>query len=149
VNKPDSDTFRDFILDQLRGLDSVLCKPMFGGHGLYQGDRFFGILYKGRLYFKVAEAAKRTYIEAGMKPFTPYKSKTLTSFYEVPPDVVESLPQMTDWVRDAIKAANVKGRKRPVARPPMNPGDTSGLGDPEHLSRNLAGAGNPRPPRRE
>jgi DNA transformation protein len=148
VNKPGNDTFKDFILDPLRGLGSISCKPMFGGYGLYQGARFFGILYKGRLYFKVSEAGKRTNIEAGMEPFTPYKSQTLTSFYEVPPDVVESLPQMTDWARDAIKAATVKGTKRPVARPSMRPGHTSRPGDPKHLSCTPAGAGSPRPPRR-
>lgn len=115
------DSFRDFLLDQLRGLGPVLCKPMFGGHGLYSGDRFFGILYKARVFFKVSDTTKGVYIESGSEPFAPSKSMTLTSFYEVPTDVLESPPRIVDWARDAVKAANVKVAKKAATRPAMSP----------------------------
>jgi DNA transformation protein len=47
------ESFKDFVLDQLQDLDGVEARRMFGGHGLYQDEIFFGILHKGKLYFKV------------------------------------------------------------------------------------------------
>jgi DNA transformation protein and related proteins len=98
------DSFRAFVLDQLKDVGAVRCKAMFGGHGLYQGDRFFGILFKGRLYFKVSEKSKTTYIEAGAHPFKPSKTQTLKSFYEVPSEIVEAPHRMVEWAREAILA---------------------------------------------
>ena len=63
------DSFKEFILDQLNGLERVSCKGMFGGFGLYSGDVFFGIIFQGRLYFKTNSKTRSQYIERGMKPF--------------------------------------------------------------------------------
>jgi DNA transformation protein len=64
------DSFEEFVLDQLRSLPELHAKAMFGGHGLYSGANFFGILIEGQLYFKVDEASRAAYAERGMKPFT-------------------------------------------------------------------------------
>jgi len=104
------DSFKDFVLDQLGALPEVRAKAMFGAHGLYQADRFFGILDEGRLFFKVSEASRAAYVERGMGPFT-YESRgrTLTmSYYEVPPEVLENAPELVDWARRAIQVAGVK-----------------------------------------
>lgn len=108
--KPDS--FKDFVIDQLHGLPDFLCRSMFGGYGLYAGDRFFGIIFKGRLYFKVDAQARLRYVQAGMKPFRPNKTQTLKSFYEVPADVLESTEQLADWAGRAVACANTVGRKQ-------------------------------------
>lgn len=65
------DSFRDFVLDQLRSLEGIRCRPMFGGHGLYLGEDFFGIVYDGRLYFKTDESTRMEYRDRGMGPFAP------------------------------------------------------------------------------
>ena len=46
-------SFKDFILDQLQGLDDVEAHRMFGGYGLYRDETFFGIVHKGKLFFKI------------------------------------------------------------------------------------------------
>jgi len=107
------DSFKEFVLDQLSALPDVRAKAMFGAHGLYQGDRFFGILDEGRLFFKVSDASKVAYIERGMGPFT-YESrgKTLTmGYYEVPLEIVEKATDLADWARHAIQVAATAGRK--------------------------------------
>ena len=38
------DSFTEFLQDQLSSLGEVEFRRMFGGHGLYRGDVFFGIL---------------------------------------------------------------------------------------------------------
>jgi len=83
------DSFREFILDQLGPLERIQFRPMFGGEGLYRGECFFGILFKGRLYFKTDDASRSDYVEMGMKPFRPTAKQTLKSYYEVPVDVIE------------------------------------------------------------
>lgn len=95
------DTFKDFVLDQLRGLGRVTCRAMFGGYALYLGRSIFGILHKGRLYFKVTPATLSRYTAQGMQPFHPNRTHTLTSYHEVPTDVIEEAEQLTEWAKQA------------------------------------------------
>ena len=77
---------------------------MFGGYGLYQKAKFFGIIHKGRLYFKVTATTVPNYKEHGMKPFRPNAKQTLTSFYEVPIDVIEDVEALTQWAAEAANS---------------------------------------------
>jgi DNA transformation protein len=99
---PKHDGFRDFVLDQLADLRGVLCRAMFGGYGLYQGAKFFGIIHAGRLYFKVTPKTVDRYKDEGMKPFRPNARQTLKSFYEVPVDVLEDSETLLAWAKQAI-----------------------------------------------
>jgi DNA transformation protein len=101
---PKSDSFKAFIVDQLADLRGLTCRTMFGGYGLYQKAKFFGIIHKGRLYFKVMMTTVSRYQEAGMKPFRPNAKQTLKSFYEVPVDVIEDPEALTSWAKQSIKA---------------------------------------------
>jgi DNA transformation protein len=96
-------SFKEFILDQLRGLSRVACRAMFGGHGLYHGQLFFGILFKGRLFFKTDPSSRSAYLERGMKPFRPNAKQTLKSYYEVPADLMEDPDELTAWALRAIE----------------------------------------------
>lgn len=64
----------------------------------------FGIVYDDALYMKVNDDNRADYEAAGSEPFTPREGQTLTSYYEVPPDVVDS-PDLVDWADGAIAAA--------------------------------------------
>ena len=68
------DTFKEFVLDQLSALPDVRAKAMFGAHGIYSGDHFFGILDEGRLFFKTDAVSAADYTARGMGAFT-YKYK--------------------------------------------------------------------------
>jgi DNA transformation protein len=98
------DGFKDFVLDQLADLRGVTARAMFGGYGLYQKAKFFGIIHKGRLYFKVTATTASSYKDRGMKPFRPNTKQTLKSFYEVPVDVIEDPEALTSWAKQSIKA---------------------------------------------
>lgn len=106
------ESFRKFVLDQLESLGGVQCRPMFGGYGLYQGERFFGILFKGRLYFKTGAATLPDYVEMRMKPFRPSAKQTLKSYYEVPVDVIEDPERLREWAERAIACRTEVSRKR-------------------------------------
>ena len=108
------DSFKAFVLDQLSALPDVRAKAMFGAHGIYSGDKFFGILDAGRLFFKTDTASAADYTARGMEPFTyEMKGKTMTmAYHEVPPDVLENAPELTAWARRAIDlAGNSQQRK--------------------------------------
>ncbi|MBI3876627.1 MAG: TfoX/Sxy family protein [Verrucomicrobia bacterium] len=92
--------FKEFVLDQLRTLGAE-ARPMFGGHGLYCGGNFFGILHKGRLYFYTNAATRQPYLKRGMKPFRPNARQTLGKYYEVPAEVVENTDELVAWAQAA------------------------------------------------
>ena len=95
------DGFKDFVLDQLSELPDLTYRAMFGGYGLYCGRVFFGIVHKGRLYFKTNATTASRYRERKMKPFRPNTKQTLKSYYEVPVDVLEDAGELTIWARQA------------------------------------------------
>src|SRR5580698_9150457 len=85
------DSFKEFVLDQLSALPELRAKAMFGAHGLYSGENFFGILDEGRLFFKTDARSQADFTARGMGPFTyEMKGKVMTmGYHEVPPDVLE------------------------------------------------------------
>ena len=93
--------FRQFVEDQLAGMRGLTCKAMFGGYGLYAGERFFGILFRGKLYFKTGAATRLAYVARGMKPFRPSAKQTLKTYYEVPVEVLESSDDLLAWAKQA------------------------------------------------
>ncbi len=111
------DSFKAFVLDQLSALPDVRARAMFGAQGIYSGDHFFAILDQGRLFFKTDPATAPAYTDRSMPPFTyEAKGKTLTmSYHEVPPEVLESVPELVDWARQAIRVA-AKKPKKPAAK---------------------------------
>ncbi len=113
-----NDSFKEFVLDQLIALPELRAKAMFGGHGLYSGANFFGILVEGQLYFKVDETSRAAYAERGMKPFTFTKANQVMtmSYYEVPPDILEDRELAVAWADQSIRLAAATAGKKP-ARP--------------------------------
>ena len=97
------DSFKDFVLDQLVGMDDVEARRMFGGYGLYQDETFFGIVHKGKLFFKIAESTVGEYRQQKMKPFRPNRKQTLKSYYQVPADVIEDADELSQWAMKAIE----------------------------------------------
>jgi DNA transformation protein len=101
------DGFKDFVLDQLAGLHGLTCRAMFGGYGLSYKGTFFGIIHKGRLYFKVTPDTAAEYTQQGMKPFRPNAKQTLRTYYEVPEDVLEDSARLIAWAEQAATHTDV------------------------------------------
>jgi DNA transformation protein len=112
------DSFKEFVLDQLSALPELHARAMFGAHGLYSGEKFFGILDEGRLFFKTDAQSQADYTARRMGPFTyESKGKVMTmAYHEVPPAVLENAPELIAWARRAIQLAVAKSKKqsRPV-----------------------------------
>jgi DNA transformation protein len=101
LKKKKSDSFRDYVAEQLG--EDVDIRPMFGGYGLYRDDRFFGIVFKSRLYFRTGPRSRKEYLRRGMTPFKPNARMTSKSYYEVPADVLEDRESVRAWARKALQ----------------------------------------------
>ena len=103
------DSFTEFVIDQLNGPAPVVSRAMFGGYGLYREQAFFGIIHRGRLYFKTDPFTQPGYRERGMKPFKPSAKQTLKNYYEVPAEVVEDADELLLWSEQAVRAGRPSG----------------------------------------
>lgn len=61
--------YRDYILDELRLLDDIICKPMMGEYLLYYKKVLFGGIYDDRLLVKIVNSNKKY----NMKKSIPYE----------------------------------------------------------------------------
>jgi len=98
----EKESFKEFVLDQLRLLERVDCRAMFGGHGLYCEGIFFGIISDGRVYFKTNKTTVSDFLERDMKPFQPSPLQKLKNYYEVPVEIFEDEEQFAEWARKAV-----------------------------------------------
>ena len=96
-------SFKDFVLDQLQGLNDIEARRMFGGFGLYREETFFAIVHKGRLYFKIDDSTVGEYRKRNMKAFRPNARQTLKTYYQVPVEILEDVDRLCDWAQRAVR----------------------------------------------
>ena len=109
--------FRDYVHDQLEELGPVQFRAMFGGYGLYHHGIFFGIIYRGRLYFKTDATTRRAYVQRGMKPFRPSATQTLRTYYELPAAVLEEAETLSAWAKQAVSCERTTPARTSSASP--------------------------------
>lgn len=113
-----SESFKDYVIDQLGLLGCVTMKKMFGGMGIYYGGLIFGLLADDVLYFKVDDSNRSDYENVGMEPFRPsFVSKPMVMpYYEVPIEILEDRERLVDWARKALRISNTKSKKSQMLR---------------------------------
>ena len=67
-----SESYREFVLEQLGRVTPVTGKSMFGGVGIYAQGLFFALIAYDRLYFKVNHTTRPDFERLGMEPFRPF-----------------------------------------------------------------------------
>jgi DNA transformation protein len=100
--------FHDHVADLLAPLGAIGLRSMFGGAGVYCRGVMFGLIAGDVLYFKVDEANRGDYEQAGAQPFS-YESgrgkRVVMSYFEVPARLFEERPSLLDWAAKALDAA--------------------------------------------
>ena len=101
-----SDSFKDFILDQLDGLPEFESKRMFGGTALLVNGSAFGKIKHNKFWLKVDDTNHNDFQTLGMQQYTYGKdgSRTL-NFYEVPVDVIENGEELIKWTQKSMDIA--------------------------------------------
>ena len=138
-----SDSYREFVLEQLGRVRPVTARRMFGGVGLYADDAFFALLDNDTLFFKVDDTTRPEFEAAGMKPFQPFGegTKPMNGYYEVPADVLERGERLAVWMRQAIDVAGrAATAKKPSAKSAAKRAKRAGAGTGARgVSRRTAG----------
>ena len=130
------------VFESLEDLGELRSRSMFGGHGLYCDDVFFGLWADELLYFKVDAENRPAYLALGAAPFLfgvdqpTEKQLSESSYYEVPLEVQERPAEFLLWAQAALEAARRKqAKKQPRAKKSAKPKDPGLL--PVRRLRNL------------
>jgi DNA transformation protein len=113
ISVPVSDRYIDFARDLLTDFEPLRIRRMFGGAGVYSGERFFAILVDDALYLKVDADNRAQYEQRGLVPFsyeTKAGRKVPMSYYPAPPETLEEREALKPWVRGALEAARRASR---------------------------------------
>lgn len=94
----------------------IIGRKMFGGYGLYKNGLCFALITSGKLFFKVNETNRMDYEQYGSKPFQFAKKNgmvMLTSYWEVPADIIEDREAIVTWIEKSVAVAQAaKQRKK-------------------------------------
>ncbi|HUF90021.1 MAG TPA: TfoX/Sxy family protein [Gemmatimonadota bacterium] len=96
--------YRAFVEDQLGCVMPVRTRRMFGGLGIYAGDRFFAIVDDDVLYFKVDDETRPRYERRRMRPFDPMGTP-MNGYWQVPAGVLEDVESLREWAVEAVEVA--------------------------------------------
>jgi len=102
------DSFKDFVLDQLQEIEQRRGATDVRRPRALSRRNLFGIVHKGRLYFKTDEHTVAAYRGRKMKPFRPIPKQTLRSYYQVPVEIIEDGDRLGAWAEAAIRCQRKK-----------------------------------------
>jgi DNA transformation protein len=109
---PVSDSFVEFVVEQLDAVGPITPKRMFGGVGLYAGDLFFALLAGDVLYLKADESTRGKLEAAGARPFQPYPNRPAgggtMKYYSVPVAILEDSDELTAWAKTSVAVARAQ-----------------------------------------
>ena len=92
---------------------------MFGGQGLYAGERMFGLEAGGEIFLKIDDGNRPAFEAAGSRPFSYEKDgrRVAMSYWLIPDGAFDDPSEAARWGRLAIEAAGrAEGPKRPRRR---------------------------------
>jgi DNA transformation protein and related proteins len=115
-----SDTFAEFLREQLAPLGPVTMRRMFSKTGVFCEGVMFGMVTDNTLYLRVDEHNRATFSEASSFPPLSYEKKGCTidlSFWRAPERLFDEPDELVAWARVALAAAHRVAAKRERAAP--------------------------------
>src|ERR1700704_1030044 len=115
-----SETFAEFLREQLVPLGRVTLRRMFGKTGVFSDGVMFGMVTENTLYFRVDDQNRVTFKEAESFPPLNYEKKGGTidlAFWRVPERLFDEPDELLTWARAALAAAHRVAAKRERTAP--------------------------------
>ena len=121
-----SDSFAEFLREQLAPIGRVTMRRMFGKTGVFCDGVMLGMVRDNTLYFRVDDGNRVTFKEAEAFPPLDYQKKGQAidlSFWRAPERLFDEPDDLIAWARAALAAARrvaakrAPTKRRPEARP--------------------------------
>ena len=115
-----SETFAEFLREQLAPLGRITMRRMFGKTGVFCDGVMFAMVAENTLYFRVDEQNRVTFKEAESFPPLNYEKKGDTidlAFWRVPERLFDEPDELVAWARAALAAARRVAAKRERTAP--------------------------------
>jgi DNA transformation protein len=110
-----SETYADFLREQLAPLGRLSLRRMFGKTGVFCDGVMFAMVTENTLYFRVDDHNRETFSEARSFPPLNYAKGGATidlSFWRVPERLFDEPDELVTWARAALAAARRIATKR-------------------------------------
>ena len=116
-----SNTFAEFLREQLAPLGRVAMRRMFGKTGVFCDRLMLGIVSDDALYFRVDDHNRTVFKESETLPPLNYVKKGSTidlAFWRAPERLFDEPDELLAWARAALAAARrvAAKRERPAPR---------------------------------
>jgi DNA transformation protein and related proteins len=116
-----SDSFAEFLREQLAPLGHVTMRRMFGKTGVFCDRLMLGIVSDDALYFRVDDHNRTVFKESETLPPLNYVKKGSTidlAFWRAPERLFDEPDELLAWARAALAAARrvAAKRERPAPR---------------------------------
>jgi DNA transformation protein and related proteins len=118
-----SDSFAEFLREQLAPLGRVTMRRMFGKTGVFCNGLMFGMVTNDTLYFRVDDHNRAVLKEAESVPPLNYEKQGRSidlSFWRAPERLLDEPDQLVTWAQAALAAARRVAAKRERAAPRRN-----------------------------
>jgi DNA transformation protein len=110
-----SDSFAEFLREQLAPLGRITLRRMFGKTGVFCDGVMFGMVTENMLYLRVDERSREIFQEAASSPPLNYAKGGSTidlSFWRAPERLFDEPDELVAWARVALAAAHRVAAKR-------------------------------------
>ena len=99
---PEGARFFEDLLPRLVPLGAISSKKMFGGYGLYQGGKMFGLITSdAELFLKVDDSNRARF----QRTRSPQHGKM--PYFRVPKSVLGDDDKLINWASSAVEVAHV------------------------------------------
>jgi DNA transformation protein len=115
-----SDSFAEFLREQLASLGQVTMRRMFGKTGVFCDGLMLGMVTDNTLYFRVDDDNRATFKEAESYPPLNYEKQGRSvdlSFWRAPERLFDEPDELLTWARAALAAAHRVAAKRARTAP--------------------------------
>ena len=115
-----SDSFAEFLREQLAPLGRVTMRRMFGKSGVFCDGLMFAMVTSDTLYFRVDDDNRTVFAEAESFPPLNYEKRGSSidlSFWRAPERLFDEPDELVAWARAALGAARRVASKRERTAP--------------------------------
>jgi len=119
-----SDSFKDFLREQLAPLGHVTLRRMFRSTGVFCNGLMFGLIHDEALYVRIDNQTSTELSQAASSPPFRYSRNGRVvdlPYHRVPDDLLDQPDELLIWAKAAVAAAQrvaVKTRPSPHPGPP-------------------------------